>query len=532
MKVKTRRHFFKQLLASALVGSSVSAYAAVQSDLVCSYAPSTAAAWGGEANARVNLANGVIGSNALNDQSGTGESLNIVGYIMSSRDSVGEDNSSVLGLVANDSSYSDVRNYAASVGADQVLYVPCQSTGAAGNAYQPGTYSAINSTWWWLVVVAHETGGHNYGCAHGDDHLNPKGIMMHNYCGGGATYPYLYGNPNVWQNGVNLLGDGYTCLGGGLINGGDNAYRISASAQGMCDTTLRVVYGPVLTNAIYRWCFTNSAGSVPSGTTNYDLVSGAPAVVRGNGATYTGNALRIPGGTTGNASVASISAYIDLPNHIISSQTNLTIEIWATPLSAKNWGRILDFGRTTEAGDGLGASGEWTGLPAAAPNNTSQSDGVMLSFSIGTDLTQQRFEARHNGTVYTIDTALPTTAGVRHHYAITFTDGAGVYGSAGGRWQWYRDGDIVEFLDVSNHLSSIQDVNNWLGRSEWSADSLGNADYTEVRISNVALNQWQVKANYLLGPNYVTRSTTMVNSDLWNGSTRSFNTAGNWSDGL
>jgi len=183
MHVKFKRHLIKQLLVTALAGWWVSGYAAVQSDLVCSYPPSTAAGWGGEANARVNIANGVIGSDALNDQSGTGQSLNIVGYIMSSRDSVGEDNGTVLGLVANDAAYSDVRNYAAGVGADQVLYVPYQSTGAAGNAYQPRTYSAINSTWWWLVVVAHETGGHNYGCAHGDDHLNPKGIMMHNYCG-------------------------------------------------------------------------------------------------------------------------------------------------------------------------------------------------------------------------------------------------------------------------------------------------------------------------------------------------------------
>src|SRR5689334_20802250 len=102
MRVKSKHHLIKQLLATALAGWWVSGYAAVQSDLVCSYPPSTAAGWGGEANARVNIANGVIGSDALNDQSGTGQSLNIVGYIMSSRDSVGEDNGTVLGLVAND----------------------------------------------------------------------------------------------------------------------------------------------------------------------------------------------------------------------------------------------------------------------------------------------------------------------------------------------------------------------------------------------------------------------------------------------
>ena len=524
----------KSVLIAVAVSAALSGYAAVQSDLLCSYPPSTAAAWGGEANTRVTIANQVIGSNALNDQSGTGESMNIVGYFMSSRDSSGEDNGTVLGLVAGDAAYADVRNYAASVGADQVLYIPYASTGAAGNAYQPGTYSAVNSTWWWMVVFAHETGGHNYGCAHGDDHLSPKGIMMHNYCGGGATYPYFYGNPNIWQSGVNLLGDGVSCLGGSLISGGDNANRISSSAQGMCDTTLRVVYGPVLNNAVYHWCFTNSAGSAPASTTNYDLVSGAPAVVRGNGATYTGSALRIPGGTPGNVAMSSMSAYIDLPNGIISSQTNLTIEVWATPLSAPNWARILDFGRCTESGDGLGAPGEYTGaISDPAPSSTTGYDEVLLSCANGSaDITQQRFMVGINGSFSTLDSSLATTAGVQHHYAITFTDGAGSYTTNGGRWQWYRDGVVVTFLDVNYHLASIHDVDNWLGRSLWSGDSNANNDYAEVRISNVAMNQFQVMANCLVGPNYIQRSTTLTYSDLWNGGTRSFNTTGYWSDGL
>jgi autotransporter-associated beta strand protein len=528
--------YLKSVLMAAAVSAAISGHGAIQSDLVCSYPPSTASAWGGEANTWVNIANQVIGSDALNDQSGTGENLNIVGYFMSSRDSSGEDNATVLGLVSGDPSYADVRNYAASVGADQVLYIPYASTGSAGNAGQPGTYSAISSTWWWMVVFAHEAGGHNYSLGHGDGHLNPKTIMLHNYCGGGAAWPYLYSNPNVWLNGVNMLGDGATtCPSAGNTqpNGGDGAYGISSHCQSMCDTTLRVVYGPVLNKMIYHWSFTNAPGSAPASTTNYDLISGAPAVVRGNGATYTGSALRIPGGTTGNVAMNSMSAYIDLPNGIISSQTNLTIEVWATPLSAPNWARILDFGRTTEAGDGLGAAGEWTGTPGtAAPGSTTGSDEILLSAAIGTDLNQQRFMSGLNGTLSTEDSALATTAGVQHHYAITFTDGAGSYTTNGGRWEWYRDGAIVTFLDVSNHLASIEDVNNWLGRSLWSGDSNANNDYTEVRISNVALNQFQVMANYLVGPNYIPRSTSLTAGDLWNGGTRSFNTAGNWSDGL
>ena len=130
----------------------------------------------------------------------------------------------------------------------------------------------------------------------------------------------------------------------------------------------------------------------------------------------------------------------------------------------------------------------------------------------------------------TLDANLATVAGVQHHYAITFTDGAGAFTTNGGRWQWYRDGDAVAFLDVSNHLAAMQDVNNWLGRSQWSADSLANNDYAEVRISNVALSRGQILANYLLGPNYVpTATATLTNNDALG--TTSFNAAGQWSDG-
>lgn len=531
--MQTARHrILKNVLIAAMVAAVSPARGAIMSDLVCAYPPSTAAAWGGEANARVNLANGVIGSNALNDQAGTGAEFNLVGFIMSTNDSSGQDNNYVLGRVAGGAEYSDVRNFAASVGADQVVFCPNASTGSAGNAYQPGTYSAVNSTWWWLVVVAHETGGHNYGRTHDDGLSSPKTIMVHNYCpSGGAAWPYYYSNPNIWFNGVQLLGSSLNNCFTGQSLGGDNS---SCSAQWMANQVDHIAIGPALNHVFLRWCFTNAPGAAPAGTTNYDLVSGAPAVVRGNGATYTGSALRIPGGTTGNVAMSSMSAYIDLPNGIISSQTNITIEIWATPLSAPNWARILDFGRTTEAGDGLGAPGEYTGAPSdPAPGTTSQSDGIMLTADIGTDITQQRFEARHNGAIVTFNSTLATTAGVQHCYAITFTDGAGAYSTNGGRWQWYRDGVVAGLLDVSNHLASIQDVNDWLGRSEWSADSLANSDYAEVRISNVALSPGQLAANYALGPNYnpAGNLVTMNGSDAWGAISTSFNSSGQWSSG-
>ena len=250
--------------------------------------------------------------------------------------------------------------------------------------------------------MAHETGGHNYGRTHNDGMVTPKTIMLHNYCGGGAAWPYFYTDPNIWWNGTQMLSTlDNDCGNGWLPNGGDNS---SYSAQWMQNQSDHIATGPALNNVVLRWCFTNAPGSAPASTTNLDKISNAPAIVRGNGATYTGSALRIPGGTTGNVAMSSMSAYIDLPNGIISSQTNLTIEIWATPLSAPNYARIIDFGRCTDAGDGLGAPGEYTGAVSdSAPGSTTGYDAVLLSDAVGTDITQQLFAIGVGGTIaYTL----------------------------------------------------------------------------------------------------------------------------------
>jgi autotransporter-associated beta strand protein len=520
--------------ASSFYGSQP--FAAAEADVLVSYCASYASSVGGEDNAQVLIANAFAGSNRDNDQSGTGARMRIVKFYQSNNDVINQ--TTVGGIVnwlsSNNANLADVVATGAVVGADLVEYI-CQcsdSSSIAGVAQQPGMYSALSPGSVFHIVVAHETGGHNYGRSHSDGLLNPKTIMLHNYCGGGANS--YYSNPKIWLNGVQLLGDGASsCPAAGTpaVNGGDNSLPSADSAQGVADRRTRVLSAPSLNNVVLRWLFTNAPALAPAGTTIADQISAAPAIVRGTNAIFTGNALRLPGGTTGNVAVNSMAAYIDLPNGILSTRTNITIEIWATPLAAPNWARLLDFGRTVQAGDGLGAPGEYTGTPGSpAPGTTQSSDAITLSVAVGTDINQQRFEAKLDGAATNHNSGLPTVAGVAHHYAVTFTDGAGVYGSGGGRWQWYRDGDLASYLDVNYHLSSIEDVNNWLGRSLWSDDSNANTDYAEVRIHNVALSRGEVLANFLLGPYYSTTATvTLTNSDAAGSS--SFNAAGNWSNG-
>jgi len=262
---------------------------------------------------------------------------------------------------------------------------------------------------------------------------------------------------------------------------------------------------------VHRWSFNQAPGSAGSGTSLTDSIGNAPVIIRGVGATFNGAAIVLPGTTNGNQPPSSISAYLDLPNGLISSKTNLTVEIWATPLSHQNFQRLLDFGRITQAGDGLGAPGEITGLANTAPGGTSSSAGLTLTLSrdAAGSLSQQRFETRINGVgggdttgQYGIsDTNLATTAGTEYHYVLTFQSGIGTFASTGGRASWYRNGARVASLDTSFRLNQIQDVNNWLGRSHWSGDRNTHAAYNEVRVYDHAMTPAEITASFNSGAN-------------------------------
>ncbi len=253
---------------------------------------------------------------------------------------------------------------------------------------------------------------------------------------------------------------------------------------------------------VHRWSFNNSAGTAANGTSFPDSISGAIAVVRGKSATLNGSALVLPGSTTGKYNDSSISAYVNLPNGIISSKTNLTVEIWATPTAARAWQRLFDFGNAA-TGDGLGGAGEWTG--STAPGNTSSSDNLSLAVQSGSLFTNPPLaEARlDGGTKQQIPSTLTTVANTRYHYVLTFADGIGTFGSSGGRMIWYRNGVPVGSKDVPFHLSSLQDVNNWLGRSQVSTERVAKLNYDEVRIYNHVLTPGQVAANNSAGPDVI-----------------------------
>jgi uncharacterized repeat protein (TIGR03806 family) len=252
---------------------------------------------------------------------------------------------------------------------------------------------------------------------------------------------------------------------------------------------------------VNRWSFAGASGAITNGTVFADSVNGASALVQGLGASGNGVSITLPGNTTGDVGQSAISAYVDLPNGLVSSKANLTIEIWATPLSFQTWQRLIDFGNMDIAGLGGGAAGEVTGNGTIAPGGTSSSDNLMLALSRGASLGEQRLEGRlDGGTSIVGDTDLPTVAGTQYHYVLVFDDQAGTFGAAGGQLRWYRDGAFVSSVDLGFHLAALNDVNNWLGRSQWSGDSNANVALSEVRIYDEALSEQQILASYAAGP--------------------------------
>ncbi len=248
-----------------------------------------------------------------------------------------------------------------------------------------------------------------------------------------------------------------------------------------------------LSMLVYRWSFDDPAGSISSGAVVTDSVSGVEAIVNGNRAGFTGTGLLLPGDTTGTGD----AAYLDLPNGLVSSLTNLTVEIWATPVSSKNWQRLFSCGRTAQDGNG---GGEWTGPASGA---TSALNAMYWSINVGTDLNKQQCAMRNEADRFkdaVSGTCMETMAGTRYHYVFTFADGVGFFGATGGRMTFYRNGYQIGRRDVPFRLQDLANVNNWLGRSQWSADSNSNVEYDEVRIYSAALSWYDIYGHYLAGP--------------------------------
>jgi hypothetical protein len=192
----------------------------------------------------------------------------------------------------------------------------------------------------------------------------------------------------------------------------------------------------------------------------------------------------VPGGSSASA------RYVALPNNMVSVLTDCTIEGWVSiNAGGNNWGRIFDFGDSLSAEViGVGGGGEGR-------------DYLALTASRGTDYNLQRLEWRNEtpagGGISTTDSGVVTTFGQVFHFAVTVeADGLG-----GSILNYWRDGtQLTTNFASALELADLNDVNNWLARSNWTGDANAAASFDEFRIYDTALSGAEIDASRLAGP--------------------------------
>lgn len=262
---------------------------------------------------------------------------------------------------------------------------------------------------------------------------------------------------------------------------------------------------------LHRYSFNDAAGAANAGTVIFDSLGGLHGTVKGTGAAFTGTGIDLPGGASNTA------AYVDLANGLISGKANLTIEFWATQQSTQKWSRVFDFGS--------GTAGEINDVGGAADGN----NYIFLSGNIDLAL-DQRMErvggVISNGGTFR-DSIGTTTLGQAHHYAVIYDDTLK-------QWRWFRDGAVMDTLPDTAGPTTINDVNNWIGRSQWTGDANWDGIMDEFRIYNYALSNSQILGNIAAGANTLNVSASVLSWQPTAGGVFAFNNPApndNWGTG-
>ena len=240
-----------------------------------------------------------------------------------------------------------------------------------------------------------------------------------------------------------------------------------------------LVAAPLKQSPLHRFSFNAPAGPVPDGRTLADSIGGLSAVIRGAGANFTGSALTLPGGNS------AVAAYVDLPNGLISSRENVSVEFWSAQTAAQAWCRIVSIGNTS-VGEIDGPGGTYIGSDALSlfgNVGASQINRFARAFGNypngGPDREPQDFPDSDYGTTF--------------HQVITYDSGLQ-------EWHWYRNAVLMEVIPDRAGPTAIRDVNVWLGRSEFSNDNDFCGFFREFRIYNHTLGESEILGNFLAGP--------------------------------
>jgi hypothetical protein len=207
--------------------------------------------------------------------------------------------------------------------------------------------------------------------------------------------------------------------------------------------------------------------------------NGTGVVVTDSVGSASGKAVNATLGGDGKLSLSgdTSNAYVDLPNGIISTLTDATFEAWLVWDGGDPWQRIFDFG--SNAG-GENKQGEGTSY-------------LFLTPSSGNSQLRAAYSTSGNSAETTVQTLPSLTLGQSAQVDVVVDDTNDLI-------SLYVDGALASTVTFKGHLSLLQDVNNWLGRSQFPDVSLSGT-FDEFRIYAAALTAKQVMLSHSSGAN-------------------------------
>ena len=216
------------------------------------------------------------------------------------------------------------------------------------------------------------------------------------------------------------------------------------------DATARVVTSD--TTLVAREADTRLLADETSGSTLAD------ATGNGNTASLTGSTSFVAG-MRSNA-VKFTGGFASLPTGIVSGLNDFTVAAWVKPDSIATWQRIFDFGSSTTSFMFL---------------TTRPSTNGGLRFAINTGAGEQQ-----------VNTSAPLTVGVWQHVAVTLRGSTATI---------YLNGTAVGTnTGVTLRPSSLrQSTNNFIGKSQFSADPALTASIDDFRIYSTGLTAAEVQ---------------------------------------
>lgn len=222
---------------------------------------------------------------------------------------------------------------------------------------------------------------------------------------------------------------------------------------------------------VHRYDFEGTGTVVTDrvGTADGALKGGATlSQVSGKGAVVLG------GGTSG--------PYVDLPNKLISSLTSATLEAWVTWGGGDAWQRIFDFGDSTNA----------------TPEDNPANGKSYLFLTPATAATGGVIRAVYSldGGAAAAETRLDATMALPQ----ALTQVALVVDATAGKLLLYVNGAAAGEQAFTGSLASINDVNAWLGRSQYDVDPELTGTFHDFRVYNAALTPLQIATSFAGGP--------------------------------